>query len=1219
MKILFKNIKLLFALFFTLLFLGYYFSVFSKYYDKPIRDFKNAIHKLENQADDLIKSQIKKNALKRSTWDYYEQNKGINIHVYHNDSLIYWNTNQVPVSRFADIHFPSQGILHLQNGWYFGKVKKKGEYVYCASFLIKRDYSYENKELINQFVAPFELPFSAYISMEEGSGFPIYNNKKEYVFSVLPNEYQTSKGVESVLLSLFLLLAITFWLVLLFDFISKKNDKIGWSILSFILMIRILSIKLIWFGFMHENEFFASKLYGTNEWFPNFFEYFLNTIIITFTITFLTRKIIEKEYVKWGKVIGIICLLFSFLFLHFIVFLNKGLIENSSIPLLIEKLFDLNAYSVLAIFTIGLLYYVFFQFTKSCIILLKSSEVTSKMIYLLNLSLAGFFVLFELNWGIKTFSIAFFPFIFYSILTWYVFTRQSKFYLAFGLMFLFLFSILTTSILREHNFRKERLERELYAEQLASEKDITTEIEYSNIKSKIAEDNYLKEVVSKAYISNKSISLVDFENNLEKRFFNGFWERYDMSFNLVNPIDSTLILRSEEKNDLLELTQIIDKHGTPSEIDSSIFFINDYTRQYSYIVKQPIYLADSSFVYLYCTFKSKKIPEEIGFPRLLISSQAKVFDKLENYSIAKYFQNHLVVKYGKFNYPSSDLALNNWKPLKTGYYETDDFNHYAFKKTNDDVIVLSIPNSTWLEFVTSFSYLFVFFGILLLPIIFHFKISELFTSSFTLALKIQIVLIALVFISLLAFGWGSGIFVSNQYNDLTNDVIREKIKSVDAEIKEKVGLKNELSLENDGNNLNLALQRLAKVFLTDINIYDKKGFLIASSRQKVFNIGLISEQMNADAFYQVDVRDRSEYIHQENIGNLNYSSAYSPIYNNDRDQLAYLNLQHFGKQKEFEVQIQRFLVAIINVFMLLLVISIIISIFVSNWVTSPLRLLQNNLIQLKFGQENKPIEYQKNDEIGALVKNYNQKLSELEFTAQQLAKSERESAWREMAKQVAHEIKNPLTPMKLSIQHLQRIYDPNDPQSKVKLDKVANSIIEQIDALTNIANEFSNFAKLPKPNEEKLDLLTIIKNVIQVFEAENIEITLVNQTSECFIIGDKDLMIRVFNNLIKNAIQAIPEEKEGKINIQIVEIENNYHIEVRDNGTGISLEKQEKIFVPYFTTKGTGTGLGLAMVKQIVESHNGKIWFETIENIGTKFIIELPISLKSTLNYQPKG
>ena len=270
--------------------------------------------------------------------------------------------------------------------------------------------------------------------------------------------------------------------------------------------------------------------------------------------------------------------------------------------------------------------------------------------------------------------------------------------------------------------------------------------------------------------------------------------------------------------------------------------------------------------------------------------------------------------------------------------------------------------------------------------------------------------------------------------------------------------------------------------------------------------------------------------------------------------------------------------------------------------------LQENFSNVEFGKQNQQILYDKEDEIGSLVKDYNRKLEELEFTAQQLAKSEREMAWREMAKQVAHEIKNPLTPMKLSVQQLLRTFDPNDPKSEEKLKKVANSIVEQIDALTKIANEFSNFAKMPNPSEEKVDLVALANGVVEVFTtSDSIEINLEANKEQIFLLADKDQFVRVFNNLIKNAIQAIPQGEKGLIKISLEAKSGEVKVAVSDNGIGIEESKQGKIFVPYFTTKSTGTGLGLAMVKQIIENHKGSIDFESEVGRGTTFTFVLPI------------
>lgn len=1192
----------------TLLFLGYYMQVFSVNYAPSIDNFRKKFTTLENKLDQFLEEkekEIKQCKGGEELWGKANDWDEINLHIFRNDSLIYWNTNQLPILRFADIHFPSNGVIHLQNGWYYAKMIEVKKQVVCISFLIKHDYSYENKELINEFPNSLSVPFSTYITFEQENGFPIYSKDKKYLFSVHPNEYQTADSNQSILLMVLLLLSIAVWLMALAQFNKSLPLKYNWTIPLGLIIFRILSLKFVWFGFMHDTESFQPSLYGTDEWFPNFFEYLVNCLVISYVLLFVSRKIKELSSSKFNTYFSIILFVVSFPFWMVLLYLNKGLIENSSIPLVIEKLFSLNMYSVFALASIGLMFYVYYHLIRENIRLCLRLQIKITWLIILSVFLGIGFLIFQLTYGHKLIFASLFPLLITLLIILTVYNEQQKKRIGFGLMFLFLFSLVVALNLEEFNKRKERSERELYANQLATEKDIVTEIEYANVVSKIRKDDFLNRFIN----SPSYMGISDFEDGLERRIFNGFWERYEMGFNLFNENHESIINHQSDKaGGYKALSRIIERHGSPSEIDSNVFFINDYTGHYSYIIRQPLYTKDSSLILLMCTLKSKKIPEEIGFPRLLISTKAKVFEPLQNYSIAKYYNSHLVTKYGKFNYPSSDLALNHWKPIKTGYSDSDGYNHFILKKTEKDVVVLSSKSFTVIELITSFSYLFSFYGLLLLPALLRFNVKSIFPTGFTLALKIQLVLISLVFLSLLAFGWGSGVFVSDQYNEYTNDLIREKLNSVKSEIQEKLGQERELSVQEQGNYMEFLLQKFAKVFVTDINLYDQKGFYLAGSRPKVFNIGLLSEQMNPKAFFQMDIKDKSEFIHQESIGKLKYSSAYSPFYNNDGKLMGYLNLQHFGQQKDFENQIQQFLVAIINVFMLLLAISIVIAIFVSGWVTAPLRIIQESFSKISFGKHNQQILYDKQDEIGALVRDYNQKLDELEYTAQQLAQSERESAWREMAKQVAHEIKNPLTPMKLSVQQLQRVYDPTDPNTPLKLQKVTNSIIEQIDALAKIANEFSSFAKMPRPNEIKFDVLPLLENVVEVFKEDG-KCTFMISTvlSTCEIMADKDLMLRVFNNIIKNAIQSIQEKTSGKIEICISKTKNAYLFSFSDNGIGIAEEKHSKIFVPYFTTKSTGTGLGLAMVKQIIENHRGKIWFESAENKGTTFYFELPL------------
>lgn len=1194
---------------FASLFVLFYQFVFHQDYSNEIKTFQKDFNFTTHKLHDFLatkKSEIEKFGLDSITQQ--NTNDPFYFHVYKSDSLVYWNTNQLPLARFSDLHYPAKGVVHLQNGWYYSDIMTSGNTVLAASFLIKKDYQYENKNLRNDFNPEFIIPFKGSIVLEKENAYPIYK-AGQFIFALYPFEVQPIPSSSSDLLLAFLLLAISFALLTIHQQTKRLRNSLYWLIPILIFGIRFISLKGNWFSFLEETTAFQPTLYASSEWFPNFGEFLINCILLLYLCEIVSWKVnrfidsTRKTTKNWHTVAFLVMYFVGLIFSIFIADIYRGLVENASIPLEVNKLFSLNFYSFLAMISMGILFYGYYQWMRTSIKALHKSFSKTSWLLLIWLLSSTMYLIVDLNVRNSMLVLSFWPL----LINLLIFIEISKFKnkqpFTYGVIVLFIFSVYVSMNLQEYYDIKEKQERELYANQLASDQDITTEVEYTNLAPKLQTDNYLQKLIKFP----DRVGVSEFKDAMERKFFHGFWERYDVDFFLFNSNNEAIVnYKNVSRSRLNFLESIISKHSATSEIDSNIFFIKDFTSQYSYIIRQPIYGQDSVRSLLFCGLKSKRIPEKIGFPKLLLSSNAKVFEPLEEYSIAKYYNGKLVSRNGKFSYPSRDAGLTKNISTISGYFNSDGYNHYLLRRTERDSIVLSRQNHSTIQFFTSFSYLFSFYGLfLLIPIYIRSKKTSNSVRSLTLAVRIQIVLIGLVFVALVAFGWGTGLFVRNQYQAYTNELIRERIHSVEIDLKQQLGEVEELSVAKQGDFLEYALRNLSSVFVTDINLYDRNGFLLASSRPKVYNIGLISEQMNRLALNQLKHNKKSEFFHQEKIGNLDYLSGYVPFYGSDGNLLAYLNLQHFGQQKGFEDQIQEFLVAIMNVFILLLALSIIVTVFVSTWVTSPLRILQQNFAKVQLGKYNQPIEYAASDEIGILVKEYNQKLEELAYAAQQLAQNERESAWREMAKQVAHEIKNPLTPMKLSLQQLQRVFDPSDPHSKEKIDKVASSIIGQIDALAKIANEFSNFAKMPKAQEVNLDLIPLIEGVLVVFSQEvAIDLRLETSLKQCWIHADKDLMLRVFNNLIKNAIQAIPAEREGKITVKITSTEASWLIAIEDNGKGIPAELHTKLFVPYFTTKSTGTGLGLAMVKQIIEMHRGKIWFES-DTAGTIFWIEI--------------
>lgn len=1132
------------------------------------------------------------------------------IFVYHNDSLIFWTNNSMPVPQKLNSSFVSIPIVQLKNGLYYQYRRQKNDYTIIGLILIQNAFPYENESLKNTFNPDFNLRFDATISLKKKDDLFIHNSSGKFLFSLHPkDDFNAGRTIQLWIFSLFLI-GLCLFSYSLFILLLRwwNHPKIIFVLATFFLaLFPWIGFHFSWFSIYNSFELFQPQLYASVVLLPTLGSLFISiALLATYSLLLISHFSFPLKS-ESNSLIFIISQFGSPIIYFSIAFIIgeciKSIVEDSSIPLYIHDLLKLNAYSYFVLFFLCILFAAFFGLA---FILIKSTfsdeNYKKKQLFWLVYSLIYFVLAVFLMKSIWVIGV--FPILLIGIILHVQEKKKGVFSFGVSLLIIALFVSFTGIILYHYLEQKEQKSREVYAKKLISEQDPSTEIEYIQIANKIAKSSYLENII----LNNQNYNISDLKNELEERYFNHYWERYEMDFFLYNKDSVALVnFAASNEGNFDYFTDIISKYCERSEIAPSVYFVKNYTDKMSYLIRQPIYSRDSICGYLICSLKSKKIPKEIGFPRLLLNNQAKVFLQLEDYSMAKYINGNLVFRYGESNYPLTDFAFYKEIGENKGFVDYREYSHYLLSDDANRVIVLSKLQLTYSNYLTTFSFLFAFFGLCLVGFLIVFRPNSIHLKQINLAFKIQLILIALVFFTLLLFSWGAGSFVSSQYNNYTYGLIREKINSVNKDLQQKSGFEQELRSAKSSNYLDYTLQHFSTIFVTDINIYTLKGELLSSSRPAIYNAGLISRNMNPWALRMLKYRNKSEIIHEEKIGDLNYLSAYIPIVNKKNTLLGYLNLQYFAHQNQFEEELASFLTAIITVFVFLLAITVIITIFVTNWITAPLKLIQNSVAAFTLGGVYTPINYSGKDEIGSLVAEYNKKLKELEEKALELAKSERESAWREMAKQVAHEIKNPLTPMKLSIQHLQRSFDPNDPKSTEKLNRISDSIIEQIDALTKIANEFSTFAKLPTPNETRLDLIPLLSNVVAVFihKESHYTISIEQEVETCFVFVDKDLMIRVFNNLIKNAIQSIPEIREGRIEISIIEIGEKFRIAIKDNGSGIPDEMISKMFVPNFTTKSTGTGLGLAMVKQIMETHRGSIKFETEKDKGTIFYLEL--------------
>lgn len=383
----------------------------------------------------------------------------------------------------------------------------------------------------------------------------------------------------------------------------------------------------------------------------------------------------------------------------------------------------------------------------------------------------------------------------------------------------------------------------------------------------------------------------------------------------------------------------------------------------------------------------------------------------------------------------------------------------------------------------------------------------------------------------------------------------------------------------------------------DVAIYSVSGYLLISSNETAVVQNILPLRLDATLLYRILNRDTK--ITANLINGVEYLSSYSIIYNNKNRPIAIVSIPYYLDTDGIPQQDAQFIRTLAAIYALLFLGAVVLAYLLSNYITGSLRTISQNLKDVRLNRRNKKLEWTGKDEIGDLVTEYNHMVTALEESAVRLARTERESAWKEMARQVAHEIKNPLTPMRLMVQYLDASLKTSEPE---KLHEHTAAMIDQIDAMSSIAESFSRFAEMPDYKREPVDVGELILRSAALYP--NLHIKTSVPTGPFFAVLDRELMVRVFNNLIKNALQAMPPGREPEIEVGMAAAQNNLTLWVKDNGSGIAPEQRERIFEPSFTTKSQGMGMGLAIVKTIIEGLGGRIWLETKEDIGTTFFME---------------
>lgn len=1190
-----------------------------------IRKIERILHRKQTMLENIAHSWL--DSVSGSSINIFSENKELTkleksktlfLFGLKNDSIVYWSSN-IPVSKEQLLSIDTIArFVKLGNTWQNTEKSSEGEGTYVAQgyvsgdykaislILISTEYTYQNAFLKSGLNPQLPFPPFSYVSMLSDGGVPIHGKDHLPIFNV---------GLDTVTRHSPYTLPLRWlgWLLILSiltSFAAQANFG-RYTALSLLLFLLVLfsgwlyisrNIKLFEDGWL----LFSPQLFASSDLHPSLGHLLLDAFLLFLftTVLYRQRRNISAHIKRLNrKTVWIVAFSLSAAFSSIIAILAHrsfiSLIINSNIPLEPYKLSDVNLYTLFAYIIISLMLGSIFLIQLYYVELATSTK--KKFLPALPICMVILAMLFADISATNVIIFLLFHSLAYLATSYHLFDKLSKVKYLAGIVLLA--SLYTITIVAIETAKKEKTERQVLAMNLTTERDPVAEVLFKELSTDITNDlviaSKLKDTIDSEFIM----------QHLQSRYFNGYFKRYDFTLTICPKGGNLHLLEENREVDCWSFFNSMAKNTEEAATGKFTFLdINNgrinYLGRFIYNENE-----DNEAIGVFIVLSSRLENQLVGYPELLINSIGNVGTSSlsKSYAYAKYLDGNMVSSFGEYGYGYELSTDKDSNQPGSSTYTANGYSHLRVNYDNHNSIIISLSEINLSDLILSFSYVFLLFLITISLLLFiggyRFTLVD---RRITFRQRITNMLITLLFI-LFASTCASMLWYNMRQFDKNNiDNIEERMKMLLAEF-DRLFIDKESFEEQNFVDLSYLLAELSNIYYTDINIYSPGGKLIATSRPEIFDKGLQGEQINPSAYRTLRYGNLSRYVCRESIGSMTFYSAYTSYYNNNNQLLGFINLPLFAKQAELKKELTSLIIAILNIFMLLNVLGVIIAIAISNRLTRPLEAVRASMSKLNLSGHSEPISYNGKDELGDLVREYNRTIKELERSAQQLAKTERESAWREMARQIAHEIKNPLTPMRLSIQHVWRMKKDGVEGWQSKFDNLAKTLIEQIDTLSDTASEFSNFAKLSTTDNSIVDISELLYEQVSLFAGyENINITLHNDMGSINVSAHREQLQRVFTNIMKNAVQAVGDRKNGRIDIYVKEKEKNYRISIEDNGMGISAKQQKNLFVPNFTTKSGGTGLGLAISKNIVENFGGSIEFKPAENGGACFTVVLP-------------
>ncbi len=768
--------------------------------------------------------------------------------------------------------------------------------------------------------------------------------------------------------------------------------------------------------------------------------------------------------------------------------------------------------------------------------------------------------------------------------------------------FLLLVLLLSTSAalfsfgIYKHYQRDRQISKEKYANKLLIPNDILGEYYLNQIMGEIEDDTYIQ-----SRLLNRLLAKQNIREKITRQFLSTYFKKYDVEVYLFgadgesydSPSDMSFYdwrrtyQKPENFTDYSQLYLIEDESDNIRNQYLCFLSIEGFDQQIGYIILQ-------------LTLK-KNIPTSV-FPELLVESKYYLSTDQEEFDYAIYRENSVlpIYKQGRSGFESnlSYRDLQNSALFSDGI-EVGDIHYYGFTTNEGRIIVIASESYDYIYVFSNFSFQLFILLVLCGFIFVCFRVYKN-KAHLNLSTKIQLYLgMAFIFPMLVVSVGLLNTLNATYREEIDQNFLTRSFTLAGNLVDITQAFENNAINRDDYSN---AIAEAASLVQSDINIYEISGLLLSSSQMEIFNSGILGKQIKPEALNAIVYNNEQSIILDEEIGKLDFKSSYTAL-RSDRtgNLLGILSMPYFESESQLQNQQIQIFTNLISVFTLIFLISLFSGNLIVNQLVSPLKQIADRIRRTSLQEKNQPIHYAVNDEIGSLVNEYNQMLVKLEESKVALAEVQKESAWKEIARQVAHEIKNPLTPMRLKIQQMMRSLDKEDRNYNACV-----SLIEQIDSLSDIADSFSAFAKMPVPKNEKFSLDELTQHTAELYQSENTSLSLNIQDEPLEVYADPKIFSGILNNIILNGIQSVNNGKP-EIQISLARKGNKALLSIKDNGSGISPEVQEKVFTPYFSTKRTGSGIGLAVAKKGIENAGGNIWFETEEGMGTTFNISLPL------------